>query len=83
MSCACNVRLRIDEPQEVRISVDEYIPQYITDLPSYIGPLAVYPTESEQVLETANKALRYNITIAPIPSNYGLITWNGTVLTVS
>ena len=24
-----------------------------------------------------------NVTIMPIPSNYGLITWNGHVLTVS
>lgn len=80
---SCGVRLRVDEPQAVRIGAGEYIPQYTTELPEYTGALAVYPTASAQVLPTANKALRYDITVAPIPSNYGLISWNGTVLTVS
>lgn len=32
---------------------------------------------------TENKTTQQNIVINPIPSNYGLITWNGSVITVS
>jgi hypothetical protein len=35
------------------------------------------------VLATAEKVVTRNIVINPIPSNYGLITWNGSTLTVS
>ena len=36
-----------------------------------------------QTLETDSLYMQGNITINPIPSNYGLITWNGSILTVS
>ena len=35
------------------------------------------------MLETENKRMTGNVTINPIPSNYGLITWNGAFITVS
>lgn len=49
----------------------------------YLGPYSVTPTQAEQILETKNLVTTDNITIAAIPSNYGLIAWNGSVLTVS
>lgn len=49
----------------------------------YDGPYEVTPTQSTQTLETALKTCVQNIVINPIPSNYGLITYNGSVLTVS
>ena len=49
----------------------------------YSGPYEVTPSEETQTLATAGKSLESNVTVNPIPSNYGLITWNGTVLTVS
>lgn len=49
----------------------------------YEGPYAVTPTGEAQVLETIAKTMEGNITIEPIPQNYGMITWNGSVLTVS
>ena len=49
----------------------------------YDGPYSVTPGPEAQTLETANLAMAENITVAPIPSNYGLITWNGSYLTVS
>lgn len=51
--------------------------------PDYEGSYTVTPTQSTQTLPTADKNLAYDITVNPIPSNYGLITWNGSVLTVS
>lgn len=53
------------------------------DLPTYTGETVVTPSETEQVLATADKVVTRNIVINPIPSNYGLITWNGSTLTVS
>ena len=53
------------------------------DLPTYTGVTEVTPTTTEQVLDTSNKVVTRNIVIDPIPSNYGLITWNGSTLTVS
>jgi len=49
----------------------------------YYGPYEVTPTQGTQVLETDNLFMRDNVTINPIPSNYGLITWDGSTLTVS
>lgn len=51
--------------------------------PIYDGATDVEPNQSIQTLATAGKVLLTNITIQPMPSNYGLITWNGSTLTVS
>ena len=51
--------------------------------PIYSGPVSVIPSRQAQVLPTVNKSVLQNIVVQPIPQNYGLITWNGTVLTVS
>ena len=53
------------------------------DLPVYTGQTEVTPSEETQTLQTANKTVLHNIVVNPIPSNYGLITWNGSTLTVS
>lgn len=49
----------------------------------YDGPYEVTPTSETQILQTENKKLEQDIVVNPIPSNYGLITWNGSVITVS
>lgn len=49
----------------------------------YEGEYVFTPTMSTQEVATSGKLLLRNITINPIPSNYGLITWNGSSLTVS
>ena len=49
----------------------------------YDGEYNVVPSGETQTLNTMGKLLLDNVTINPIPSNYGLITWNGSVLTVS
>lgn len=49
----------------------------------YDGDVEFTPSEETQIVSTQGTALLSNITINPIPSNYGLITWNGTTLTVS
>lgn len=51
--------------------------------PSYEGDYEVTPSGETQILETDQLYMQGDITINPIPSNYGLITWNGSTLTVS
>ena len=53
------------------------------DFPVYTGQTEITPSTTEQLLATAEKVVTRNIVINPIPSNYGLITWNGSTLTVS
>lgn len=49
----------------------------------YEGPYEVTPSATEQVMPTSGKTMERDLTIGPIPSNYGLVTWTGAVLTVS
>ena len=49
----------------------------------YEGTYEWTPSSELQTIEIANKKALENITINPIPNNYGLITWNGSTLTVS
>ena len=58
------------------------LPQAVA-VDEYSGPYEFTPGDTPQVVEIANKKAADNITINPIPQNYGLITWNGATLTVS
>ena len=58
------------------------VPQYVLP-PAYSGPTEVTPSSEAQVLSTDTYYMTSNITINPIPSNYGLINWNGSIITVS
>lgn len=49
----------------------------------YDGPIEITPSPEAQVLSTTGKTVTEDITVNPIPSNYGLITWDGTRITVS
>lgn len=51
--------------------------------PAYRGPYEVTPTSETQVLPTEGKRMTADVVVNPIPSNYGLITWDGSKLTVS
>lgn len=49
----------------------------------YDGEYTFTPTQEQQTVQTAGLVVDQDIIIEPIPSNYGLITWDGSVLTVS
>ena len=51
--------------------------------PDYERVYDVIPGPEAQILETANRSVLDDIRIAPIPKNYGLITYNGRTITVS
>lgn len=48
----------------------------------YEGEYEVTPSEEMTVLRTTNKFCSRNIIVNPIPSNYGRIEQQGTILTV-
>ena len=50
---------------------------------AYRGPYEITPTSEAQVMATGGHTMTADLIIDPIPSNYGLITWNGSTLTVS
>ena len=52
-------------------------------VPSYRGETEIIPSDEIQTLQCAGLMMSENITITPIPSNYGRISWNGITLTVS
>lgn len=54
-----------------------------SDLPEYEGAYTITPGTEAQTLDTAYKITTDQIVIEAIPNNYGLITWNGSYLTVS
>ena len=58
------------------------VPKHVLP-PAYEGSYEVTPSDTEQVLATDSFYMNGNITINPIPNNYGLITWNGSTITVS
>lgn len=51
--------------------------------PAYTGSYEITPSSEVQILETALKTTTDRIVINPVPQNYGLITWNGSTITVS
>ena len=55
----------------------------IMPVDTYDGETTVTPSDKEQALPTAGLFMKSDVIINPIPSNYGLIEWNGSTLTVS
>lgn len=66
----------------VRLSGALTIPS-AADVERYEGSYEFTPTSETQTISIEHKMATADIVINPIPSNYGLITWNGSELTVS
>ena len=49
----------------------------------YTGETTFTPSSETQTIQIKGRVATEDITIEPIPQNYGLITWNGAFLTVS
>ena len=84
------ITLSVDDFAEATLAVDDDVGMnlalsdpYINGGRPYEGEYEVTPTQQTQVLETAGRILSQNVTINPIPSYYGLITWDGSKLKVS
>lgn len=51
--------------------------------PNYAGKYEITPSLETQTLETAYRVLTSNVVIAPIPSNYGKISYDGSTLYIT
>lgn len=49
----------------------------------YDGEYVFTPSDAVQTVRTKDKTLLQDITINPIPSNWGRITYNGAIITVT
>ena len=58
------------------------VPEVVVTSP-FTGSYEYTPTSQTQTIEINGLRATDDITINPIPSNYGLITWDGATLTVS
>lgn len=76
------IKISADLSGAIGLSADITIPDQTGGVP-YQGEYVVTPTLETQILHTAGTGMSQDVTINPIPSNYGLITWNGSTLTVS
>lgn len=65
------------------VKINEGIHTISTTGIPYVGPYEFTPTRETQTIEIAGKTAEQNITINPIPQNYGLITQIGNRLMVS
>ena len=75
------VNLGVLEPKSVDLAMSVGVYAQIGE--HYHGSYMVTPSSETQILNTDTLILDGNITINPIPSNYGLITWDGSTITVS
>ena len=87
MRCKCRIRAAIRAGDTVtgRVSGSQGIGASVMAAVAspYQGAYTVTPSEDAQTIQTAGMNLVQNIVVEPIPSNYGLITYNGSVITVS
>lgn len=74
------VNFKIKDEGIVHFGAQEGIPIYPAD---YTGAYIVTPTEETQTLPTEGLMATHNVVVNPIPQNYGRITWNGSIITVS
>lgn len=74
------ISLSVGSEDALDFSVDDVI--YV-GAEKYQGSYEWTPSQESQTIQIAGLQAERDITINPIPSNYGLITWNGATLTVS
>lgn len=75
------IPLEVGTSQDISLGMDTTVTASINE--RYDGPYTATPSASAQVLATAGKLMTEDITIERIPSQYGLVTWDGSVITVS
>lgn len=69
-----------ESEQSISLEVEQ---EGVGDYPNYTGAYTVTPTDEAQTLPSAFRVLTENITVEPIPSNYGKITWDGGTLIIT
>ena len=91
--CLCNVVLEIEAEDGIEFSTAETQAAAVLQLGDaliirspelpYAGPYTVTPSRQTQTLSTRGFAMTEDVVVEPIPQNYGLVTYNGRILTIS
>ena len=77
------INVKINDEKKINVKFENVVAGSGNIYPPYTGETEVTPTQSTQILNTSGQRLDSDIIVNPIPSNYGLITWNGSFITVS
>ena len=79
---ADNIELTVDN-STFSMGVESPIVMQAIEVPVYEGSYELTPTAEAQTIPVHGYRFEQDLIIDPIPSNYGLITWNGSELIVS
>ena len=70
------------QPQSLSGSIYRVV-DYNDKIEHYTGEYEATPTQDVQIFSTNGLCMTQDFIVNPIPSNYGLISWDGSVMTVS
>lgn len=76
-----SIPLEVGQHEDIAVGVETSVTASI--VPRYEGDYNVTPAGEAQILSTSGKLMTEDIKIERIPSQYGLVTWDGSVITVS
>ena len=65
------------------VTLEAEVSTYVDITQTYAGPYEWTPTQAEQAVPIAGLKAGGDIIINPIPSDWGHIGWDGSILTVS
>lgn len=68
---------------EMEVSTGIAVARDYVERPAYEGSYELTSSSEAQVIPTKNLRMTDDLVINPIPQNYGLITWDGSIITVS
>lgn len=74
--------VKINAPT-LKVGFDTPIIRDYVDCEPYEGSYEVTPSSEPQILQTTDKRMTGDLVVNPIPSNYGKISWNGRVITIT
>lgn len=74
------IEIEKEDENEIELMLEE---EGSGEYPVYTGKYEITPSLETQTLETAYRVLTSNVVIAPIPSNYGKISYDGSTLYIT
>ena len=91
MNNCCQASLHVEETASASLHAEESATialgvggsMYAVGPPYYEGSYDIVPSSEAQTIHIDGMRAAHDLIIEPIPSNYGLITWDGSTITVS
>ena len=76
------IALAVEDEQRVTLAM-ERVRMIYNERPAYTGQYTVTPGATAQTLATNGKRMTADVVVGAIPENYGLVTWNGSILKIT